>query len=155
MCAVASVESKIFNLSKFKLEDSFSLNVKDPDGNETGWFVELAGPAHALTLAAEEKNLREQMAEQEKWQEEATVAIKEGKDPPKRWKTVADFRNAKALEVSRRIISSDPFEFEGQEISLNAENSYAILVNPQYFDWLTAQLVNALGNKSNFTKRSA
>lgn len=144
-----------FDFDALTYADTFRHFVKHPvTGETTSWWIDLAGPGHAQTLAAEERELRAAQDEMERTQQEQIEAVKAGKPIPKARKTRAEVREANAQFLAARIVASSPAVINGERIELTAENAAAVLSNPNA-GWLVEQINEALGTKGNFIKSSA
>jgi hypothetical protein len=148
-------EAEIFNLDALAYGDTFRYVVLHPiTGKPTTWAITFAGPGHPQTLAAEERELREMLDEQERQQEEGIAAVKANKKAPTFRRTVADERARRAAYIAARILCSTPAIINGEEITLTSDNASGILARPE-LEWLYNQCNNALGNKVNFLSASA
>lgn len=143
-----TAETEMFNLDESGYVDTLTVDA-ERNGQPTGWKIVLAGPSNPAALQSQEEYLRRDVREEQDRQEAALAAVKAGKNPPMKITTVEELRRRRAELVSSRVLSSDPFKYNGSTRSLNPTLALEILSNPK-FEWLLDFLDAKLSNKLNF-----
>lgn len=135
------------DLSSSVYLDSFSLSIMKPGTSEpTGWTIELAGPAHPLTVAMANAISRENI-EKEKAIEFAQVNQRKWKIEPE---TVEDRRRKNVMRVCQRIIGWSPNpifkHFSPEPIAFSVSVATELFLRPdmggffvQVTDYLTGE----------------
>ena len=147
-------ETVTVDLSALTPTDSALLEILAPGGKPTGWKIELAGPAHAKTVAVAEDAMRERL-QKEKAIEFAQVNGRKYKVDDE---TPDERAQRNVGRLVKRIIgwSPDPlFKQVGPEpISFSEENATKLLLRPD-MSWVLSQIAEYVMSEMAFTQGSA
>ncbi|MBR1206958.1 MULTISPECIES: hypothetical protein [unclassified Bradyrhizobium] len=145
----------ILDLSAHLPVDTFRLQIRRP-GTDTplGWVIELAGPAHAQTIALNNESTRDAI-EKEK-------AIEFAQVNGRKWKTedetVADRRRQNVTKVCRRIVGWSPnptFKTVSPDpIPFTIENAVDLFLRPELGSFFV-QVTDYLTSERAFTRPSS
>jgi hypothetical protein len=128
-----------FNLRSIKTTASFSLPIKDADGNNTGVFFELAAPTHPARKAIDMASRRRMIRASNKTGRLAIPDPEESEaDRPKHLA-------ACTLGWSGYIDES------GQPVPFSTQAALSLYEDPE-MQWLADQVEDGLGNKQLYTK---
>lgn len=131
-----------FNLRSIKTAASFSLPIKDTDGNPTGVVFELAGPTHPARKDVEMARNRKVIRDANK---HGRVMLP---DPAE-----AEANKPKDLAACTLGWSGYVGE-DGVPVPFATATAAALYADPE-MQWLVDQVDEALGNKALFTKRAS
>lgn len=130
-----------FNLKKIKTLETFDVQIKDEEGNKTGVIFTLAGPNHTVRRNAQLALNRKMIAQANKT---GKVELPDPEEAEKdRMKNLANATLAWTGYVDEG----------GQPVPFSTDAALALYQDPAML-WLVDQVDSALGEKTNFTKRS-
>lgn len=146
----------IGDLSDLSYADTLEYRIINPaSGKPTTWVWTLAGPAHSVTLALEEKIMRQEQEEEAKHIQARIAAAKANKPEPKRPNsTPAENRAKNAENLAGRVLGFTPVKLDGVMYEYSHENAVKLLADPSK-DWIWTQIFNAATSKLGFMRSFA
>lgn len=146
----------IADLADLTYADTLEYRVKHPvTGAETTWTWTIAGPAHPVAVALNEKIERRDQDEESKFTQARIAAAKANKPEPKRPNSSQAERIARnAADLAGRVLHFTPIKMNGETIEFSPEAAAKLLSDPAK-DWLFGQILNATVSKLGFIKNSA
>ena len=139
-----------FDLDDIAAIDQAELNIKNRNGQPTGWIWTIAGPGHPQTIALTDRLTKEGF-NRAKAQEMARVNGKKWKGDDESADEVVR-RSAEAM--AGRILGWSPVTFHGKDYPFTKENAVAIFLDPARGDTLFAQMADFIADERSFMKRS-
>jgi len=130
-----------FNLRSIKTIDTFTAEIKDPDGNPTGVTFILAGPTHPVRKAVAHAAQRKLLAGARR-----TGQI-ELPDPE-------ETEKERTTNLTKFTLGWSGFADENGEVPFSEATARALYADPQ-MTWLADQVDTALNNKQLFTQSAA
>lgn len=130
-----------FNLRSIKTHESFTVEIKDPEGNETGVVFTLASPTHPVRKALDQEVRDKLIAEYSK----------RGKFAPPKSK---DEDKDRATALAKRTLGWEGYEESGVPVPFSTEAAAALYADPE-MKWLADQVDEALGNAQLYTKTAS
>lgn len=139
-----------FDLSQLDAIDEAVMEVRRPDGSDTGWRWTFAGPGHPKSIEQSNRIAKERLRREAAKEQAVTNG--------KKWKaedeTIDEALARNVRIVTDRLLGWSSIQMGGKDFPFSTENATTLLMDRRKGS-LLIQALEFLGDESSFTQRSA